>query len=70
MIGRIYEFADLQRFTQYKRVADVEACLERQRIKFFHGRNGPWTTEDAINAALGISPTASNDGAYRPDDLL
>lgn len=70
MIGRTYETADLQALTGYTRLADLESCLARLGIKYFPGRKGPWTTEAALNAALGITPAAVNDGSYNPQDVL
>ena len=46
---------ELKEITGYQRPSDVERCLETQGISFFHGKNGPWTTLDLINAAKGLS---------------
>jgi hypothetical protein len=71
MIGAaVLEFADLQRLTKYQRVADVEACLTRQNIRYFNGRSGPWTTLAAVNDALGIHARPGNDAAYVPDEVI
>jgi hypothetical protein len=70
MIGRVYEFEDLQRILKYQRIADVEAELQRQHIPYFASRKGPWTTEAALNQALGVQPAAGNDEAYKPSELL
>lgn len=47
--------ADLERLTGYTRLADVEAELERQGIRFRRGRRGLWTTVDALNHSLGLN---------------
>lgn len=70
MIGRIYEADDLRSLTGYTRLADLESCLERLGIRYFRSRKGPWTTEDALNSALGIVAAPVNDGAYNPQDVL
>lgn len=70
MIGTVLEFEDLKRLMKYQRVADVEACLTRQNIRFFNGRNGPWTTLDALNDALGIQARPGNDEVYAPDEVI
>jgi len=46
---------ELKEITGYKRSGDIEKCLESQNIRFFHGKNGPWTTLDLINAAKGLT---------------
>ncbi len=46
---------ELKEITGYQRTSDVERCLESQGIRFFHGKNGPWTTIDLINAAKGLA---------------
>ena len=55
-------FEDLQSLTGYTRRADIERSLSAQGIKFFYGKNGPWTTIDLINYAGGIR--AGSDEKY------
>ncbi len=52
----ILNIDDLKKVTCYKYAGDVEKCLKKQGIRFFFGKNGPWTTIDLINAAGGIRP--------------
>ena len=47
---------DLKQITGYERPGDVEKCLKKQGVRFFFGKNGPWTTLDLINAAGGLCP--------------
>lgn len=54
---------DLLRVTGYQRAADVERCLRAQKVQFFWGKDGPWTTIALVNAAGGLKPPASNDSA-------
>lgn len=69
MIGTTYQFEDLQKLTGYTRPADVERCLKGQGIPYKRGKDGIWTTLEAVNASLGIAPPG-NDDAYRPDQVI
>ena len=69
MIGSGFEFADLQKLTGNTRPGDVERCLKGQGIRFMRGKDGIWTTLEAVNAGLGIAP-GGNDLPYRPDDVI
>ena len=44
----------LKEVTGYKRADDVEKCLDEQGVRYFNGKNGPWTTISLINAAKGL----------------
>ncbi|HET6631572.1 MAG TPA: hypothetical protein VFG73_02535 [Rhodanobacteraceae bacterium] len=59
---------DLKRATGYQRSADVERCLKAAGIRYFPGKEGPWTTSDLVNAAGGLA-LASNDDSYTADIL-
>lgn len=67
-MSHILPFADLQQATGYTRLADVERCLEKQGVRFLRGKDGIWTTLEAVNAAVGVreSSDASND-PYSPE---
>jgi len=52
----VLTFQDLQRLTGYTRRSGVEGALRKQGIRWFWGRNGPWTTIDMVNQAGGQSP--------------
>ncbi len=54
--GQVLTFQDLQRLTGYTRRSGVEQALRKQGIRWFWGRNGPWTTVDLVNQAAGHSP--------------
>ncbi|MGO4700236.1 DUF4224 domain-containing protein [Dyella sp. 2RAB6] len=54
---------DLRTLTGYDRAGDVERCLTKQGVRFFLGKEGPWTTRELINAAGGLTP-AGNDETY------
>ena len=57
---------ELREITGFKRAADIEKCLEKQGIRFFHGKCGPWTTLDLINASKGLVPLSDTT----PGDIL
>lgn len=46
----------------------VRKWATRQGIKVLDGEDGPWSTTEAVNAALGVA--SANDGAYRPDEVF
>lgn len=48
--------------------ASVRRWASARGIRIIEGAAGPWTTLEALNAALGIY--ASTDRAYPPDILL
>jgi hypothetical protein len=45
---------DLREATGYQRAGDIERCLKKNSIHFFHSRAGVWTTVALMNAAGGI----------------
>lgn len=67
----VLDFPALQKATGYERVGDVSKCLERQGIRFFHGKKGAiWTTTDLVaRAAHGVSYSGSND-LTSPENFL
>lgn len=69
MIGeRILEFADLQRLSGKAQRAAVERWCRDQGLRFVLGKDGPCSSVDAYNAALGL---AANDGpGVLPADLV
>ena len=40
--------------TGYDRPGDVEKCLRKNGVRFLYGKNGIYTTIDALNAAMGL----------------
>jgi hypothetical protein len=69
VIGHLVTFEDLKSATGYSRLSDVERCLQKAKIPYTYGKDGIWTTIEAVNAALGLRP-AENDGAYKPGEVL
>ena len=74
MIRGVIQFADLQDLCKpgkRPKCATVEQWAREQGIAFKHdAEGGIWTTQDALNIALGIK--AANDGdqaPYGPEDV-
>ena len=59
----ILKTEDLQQATGYKQIADVEKCLTKQGIRFFNGKEGPWTTLGLVEAAGGLKPAQEHDSS-------
>lgn len=72
MIGPVLQFEDLQEICkpgEKPRLATVEAWARAQGIRYrYDGRGGIWTTQEALNAALGL--TAANAEKYESDQVL
>ena len=68
----VLAFADLCAAYDYSRAADVRRCLTRDGIRYFEGRDGPWTTLDLVNAAGGLrtGTAASEADPYDPEELV
>lgn len=54
-ISCIISFEELKKVTGLKTPTAVAVSLTKSGVHFFCGRGGrPWTTEAALNAALGL----------------
>ena len=54
----LISFKDLSVITGIKDAAELSAALANQGVKFLRGKKGePFTTLEAINAALGLTTT-------------
>ncbi|MGE7136181.1 hypothetical protein ACQKIE_00955 [Luteibacter sp. NPDC031894] len=62
----IIDAAELRRLSGLQQPAAVKRWASARGIQVSDGADGPWTTIEAINKALGVS-SASNDHAYSPD---
>ncbi len=47
--------AELKAAYNCKRTSELEERLRKSGVRFLYGKNGPFTTLDAINLAMGIS---------------
>ncbi|BBL58510.1 hypothetical protein [Methylomonas koyamae] len=54
-MNKLINTEELKAAFGYQRPGDLERCLRQQGVKFLQGKDGPVTTIDALNAALGIS---------------
>lgn len=75
MIGPILEFDDLRRISRLGEratLAKVEGWAKGIGLKYnYDGRGGIWTTEAAMNAAVGLPTTKLDDGApYSPEMVV
>lgn len=62
------DFEDLCQMSGLSQAAAVRRWASEQGIATKDGAKGPWTTIEAINAALGVR--SSNDPQYRPEQVL
>ena len=68
-MSAIITFEQLQTATGYDQPAAVERCLRKNGIAYLYGRNGIYTTIDALNVAMGLqSKTKKNNN--EPIDIL
>ena len=64
----IVDAAELRHLSGKHNRSAVRRWASRQGIRVLDGEDGPWTTQEALNAALGVG--SSNDPAYDPDRVL
>lgn len=46
----------------------IRRWASQQGIRVFDGKDGPWTTLEALNKALGVS--SANESPYSADQVL
>lgn len=68
MLHGILKTDELLEVTGYNRRADLERCLTQQGVRYFWGKDGPWTTLDLINAAGGLK--AGGDSESYQEGIL
>jgi hypothetical protein len=64
----IVEAAELRARSGLTNPSAIRRWASRQGFRVFDGGDGPWTTLDALNAALGVG--SANDDTYKPDQVL
>jgi hypothetical protein len=62
----IIDASELRRLSGRQQPAAIKRWASSQGIPVSDGADGPWTTLEALNKALGVS-SAANDHAYSPD---
>lgn len=65
----ILDAAELRHISGKQTAAAVRRWASSQGIRIRDGDDGPWTTIDAVNAALGLAPAANDQFAYGEDVL-
>lgn len=66
MNHHIIDAAELRRLSGLSQPAALKRWASNQGIPLADGADGPWTTLEAINKALGVS-SAANDRTYSAD---
>jgi len=60
----------LKAVTGYEQPSAVERCLRKNGVRFLYGRDGVYTTTDALNAAMGIIPGTTPAKTEQEFDIL
>lgn len=60
----------LRKLSGKRSPAAIRRWARAQNIRVKEGVDGPWTTVDAINEALGLRRRSKNDITYRPDEVI
>lgn len=66
-LAHIVDTETLRKLSGKHSASAVRRWANSQGIRTLEGADGPWTTEAAINRALGVG--SANDPVYRPDDI-
>lgn len=65
------DLRSLSRLGPRATLATVERWATKEGIRYrYDGRGGIWTTIDALNAALGLSPCKAADEGMYPADMV
>lgn len=65
----IVDAAELRERSGLTQAAAIKKWASAQGFKVLDGGDGPWTTIEAINKALGLVGS-SNEPQYRPEQLV
>ena len=63
----IVDTAALRKLSGKHAASAVRRWANGQGIRTLEGADGPWTTLEAVNKALGVG--SANDPQYQPDDI-
>lgn len=63
----IVDTETLRKLSGKRSASAVRRWANSQGIRTLEGVDGPWTTPEAINKALGVG--SANEPLYRPDDI-
>lgn len=77
MIGNVLQFEDLQKLCRPDpkapppKLATVERWARKIGLRYtYDGHGGLISTVDAVNAALGLTGAANDDGKLSPEDVF
>lgn len=60
----------LKEMTGHGTVTGVEQWLKANNVRYLHGKKGPFTTRDALHAAMGLSSNNTQPIAQKPDEII
>jgi hypothetical protein len=69
-MSAIITLSELKTATGYDQPAAVEKCLRKNGVRFLHGRDGIYTTVDALNYAMGLTPGITSTKPDQDFDIL
>ncbi len=70
-MSSVVTFEQLKTITGYSISSCIEACLNKNGVRFLYGRNGGiFTTVDALNAAMGIAKDTLQPAPHPEIDIL
>lgn len=64
----IVEAEQLRKLSDTRTATTIKRWANQHGVRVLDGAEGPWTTIEALNAALGVR-AAENDESYSPDIL-
>jgi len=67
---QIVDAQQLRALSGKRTASAVRRWASAQGIRVRDGKDGPWTTLQAVNKALGITADPANDDTYKPDDVI
>jgi len=62
-MSKLITTSELKNVTGCKRDSDLETILRKNGVRFLFGKNGIFTTVDAVNAAMGLQSQTVTDQA-------
>lgn len=65
--SHIIDTETLRKLSGKRSASAVRRWANRQGIRTLEGADGPWTTAEAVNQAMGVG--SANDPVYQPDQI-
>lgn len=66
----IHHATSLKAATGIKRNGELEQWLKTNGVKYFYGKQGPFTTQEALNEALGVRAPPLNEEKAEDFDII